>query len=43
MDATMLMASLTGISVIGILIITLKDCWTNPMDFLKLEMVKLKN
>jgi hypothetical protein len=42
MDATMLMAGLTGITVIGILVITLKDCWPKQRDLPELELVKLK-
>ena len=43
MDATMLMAGLTGTTVIGILVITLKDCWVNLRYLPKLAVVKLKD
>jgi hypothetical protein len=35
----MLMASLTGISVIGILGLTLKDCWAKKIILPKLKLV----
>ena len=43
MDATMLMAGLTGITVMGILVISLIDCWPNPIGLLKLAWVKYQN
>lgn len=42
MNATMLMAVLTGITVAGILLITLRDCWPKIRNLPRIKLVEVK-